>query len=84
MMCCCTTAIEKCNSKGRADIILEYDDHVYILEFKLDGTAAEALEQIDRQQYALPYEGDPRKLHKIGVSISSETRTVHQWEEICA
>ena len=84
MMCCCTTAIEKCNSKGRADIILEYDEHVYILEFKLDGTAAEALEQIDRQQYALPYEGDSRKLHKIGVSISSESRTVQEWEEVCA
>ena len=81
MMCCCTTAIEKCNSKGRADIILEYDEHVYILEFKLDGSASEALEQIERQQYALPYAADPRRLHKIGVSISRQSRTVEEWEE---
>ena len=81
MLCCGTTAIEKCNSKGRADIILEYDEHVYILEFKLDGSAEEALEQIDRQQYALPYEADPRKLHKIGISISSSSRTVEEWTE---
>ena len=81
MLCCCTTAIEKCNSKGRADIILEYARHIYVIEFKLDGTAAEALEQIDRQQYALPYLGDPRQLHKIGVSISSRSRTVEEWEE---
>ena len=82
MLCCCTTAIEKCNSKGRADIILEYDEHVYILEFKLDGTAQEALEQIERQQYALPYEGDSRTLHKIGISISRESRTVQEWLEV--
>ena len=81
MLCCCTTAIEKCNSKGRADIILEYDEHIYILEFKLDGSAEEALEQIDRQQYALPYESDHRKLHKIGISISSSSRTVEEWVE---
>jgi len=81
MLCCCTTAIEKQNSKGRADIILEYADHVYIFEFKLDGTAAEALEQIERQQYALPYEADPRRLHRIGVSVSSQSRTVEEWEE---
>ena len=82
MLCCCTTAIEKCNSKGRADIILEYDEHVYILEFKLDGTAAEALGQIDRQQYALPYEGDTRKIHKIGIGVSSASRTVEEWTEV--
>ena len=81
MMCCCTTAIEKCNSKGRADIILEYDERVYILEFKLDGSAEDALEQIERQQYALPYEGDPRELHKIGISVSRESRTVEEWIE---
>jgi len=74
-------SIEKQNSKGRADIILEYADHVYIFEFKLEGTAAEALEQIERQQYALPYVADPRRLHRIGVSVSSQTRTVEEWEE---
>ena len=82
MIGCCTTAIEKQNSKGRADIILEYADHVYILEFKLDGTADEALAQIDRQQYTLPYQDDPRQIHRIGISISSQSRTVEEWKEV--
>lgn len=46
---------------------------------KLDGSAREALEQIETQQYGLPYLSDKRKLHKIGVNISSESRTVEEW-----
>ena len=65
--------------KGRADVIIETDDDIFIFEFKLDGSAEEALKQIDEKQYALPYLNDPRKLHKIGVNISSESRTVEKW-----
>lgn len=74
-----TTLIEKQNSKGRADIIIESENDIYIFEFKLDKSAKEALKQIEDCQYALPYLGDPRKLHKIGVNILSESRTVEEW-----
>ena len=76
---CYTTLIEKQNSKGRADIIIETDNDIFIFEFKLDKSAAEALEQIEEQQYALPYLEDKRKVHKIGVNISSTSRTVDEW-----
>jgi hypothetical protein len=76
---CYTTLIEKQNSKGRADVIIETDNDVFIFEFKLDGSAREALMQIEEQQYAVPYLGDRRSVHKIGVNISSESRTVDEW-----
>ena len=76
---CYTTLIEKQNSKGRADIIIETDINVFIFEFKLDGDAKEALKQIEQQQYAVPYLDDKRSVHKIGVNISSESRTVDEW-----
>lgn len=76
---CYTTLIEKQNSKGRADIIIETDNDIFIFEFKLDKSATEALEQIEEQQYALPYLEDKRKVHKIGVNISSTSRTVDEW-----
>ena len=79
LLSCYTTLIEKQNSKGRADIIVESDNDVYIFEFKLDGTAEEALKQIEEKQYALPYLNDKRSVHKIGVNISSSTRTVDDW-----
>ena len=81
LLSCYTTLIEKQNSKGRADIIVESDNDIYIFEFKLDGSVEEALKQIEEQQYALPYLNDPRSVHKIGVNISSSTRTVDSWLE---
>ena len=69
-------------SYGRVDCTIELEDYVYIFEFKLDGTAREALEQIERMGYAKPYAADRRKVICIGVSFSSDTRTVEDWEEI--
>ena len=80
LLSCYTTLIEKQNSKGRSDIIIESANDIYIFEFKLDGSAEEALRQIEEKQYALPYLTDRRRLHKIGVNISGETRTVSEWK----
>jgi hypothetical protein len=52
---------------------------VYIFEFKLDGTAAEALAQIDACGYDRPYAADKRHLHKVGASFSSQTGTIEEW-----
>lgn len=76
----CTTFTEKQNSRGRADIIVENDDYIYIFEFKLDGTAQEALDQIAAKGYAEPYTADPRKLFRIGVGFSSSQRTISDWQ----
>lgn len=66
-------------SNGRIDLVLQTDRYIYIMEFKLNGTAEEALRQIDEKQYALPFANDERKLFKIGVNFSSETRNIEKW-----
>ena len=63
-------------SQGRVDCIVETPDYVYIFEFKLDGSAEQALQQIKDKGYARPYLTDPRKLYQIGVNFSSETGTI--------
>ncbi len=77
-----TVYTEKQQSEGRVDCVIEADDHVYIFEFKLDGTADEALRQIEEKGYALPYLNDNRRLHRVGVSFSSETGTVDDWKVV--
>ena len=77
-----TVYTEKEQSEGRVDCIIETDNYVYIFEFKLDGTAAEALKQIEEKGYARPYEADKRKLYKVGVNFSSETGTVDGWQVV--
>lgn len=71
---------EKQQSEGRADCIIETKTHIYIFEFKLDGTAKEALQQIEAKGYGRPYLADPRPMRCIGISFSSKTGTIDDWE----
>ena len=66
-------------SQGRIDLVLQTDKFVYVMEFKLEGTAEEALQQIEEKQYALPFCSDVRKVYKIGVNFSSSTRNIEKW-----
>ena len=61
------------------DCIVEVPGYVYIFEFKLDGSAQEALRQIEEKGYTRPYAADPRKLFRIGVNFSSETGTISEF-----
>ena len=46
----------------------------------MDGSAEDALKQIDDKGYMLPYKFEEGKnLVKVGVNISSQTRTVEKW-----
>ena len=76
MVSCYTVYTEKQQSEGRVDCIVETPNYIYIFEFKLDGTADEALQQIEDKGYARPYEADSRKLFKVGTVFSSETGTI--------
>ncbi len=68
------------SARGRADCIVEIRDYVYIFEFKRDGTADEALSQIEEKNYAAPYAADSRRLIRVGVSFDSEKRILKDWK----
>ena len=78
---------EECSAAGRADAVVETADAVYVFEFKLDanGTAEDALKQIDDKGYLVPYtvtkaaDGSPKKLFKVGVAFDAEKRTLGEW-----
>ncbi len=79
---------EECSAAGRADAVVETADAVYVFEFKLDanGTAEDALRQIDDKGYLVPYsvtkkaDDSPKKLFKIGVAFDAEKRTLGEWK----
>lgn len=70
------THVERETSDGRMDMTIETRDYVYIIEFKLDKTAQEALQQIDDKDYAKPFALDRRKVFKIGVNFSLKKRCI--------
>lgn len=74
------TGVEVRSSRGRADAIVELAEGVFIFEFKLEGTPADALAQIRRQGYAEPYLGSLKPVYLIGVRFDLTQRTIAGWE----
>ena len=66
-------------AKGRLDVVVRTEGHIYVMEVKLDRPAREAIEQIDSKNYLLPYSLDGRQLTQIGISFSTEERNVTEW-----
>ena len=64
------------SARGRADAVVKTKDSVFVFEFKLNGSAEEALKQIDEKGYLIPYTLDGRSLVKVGVNFSKETRNI--------
>ena len=73
------TMVEKETSEGRIDCVVECPDYVYVMEFKMDGSAQSALEQIRERGYTKPYLADKRKVFSIGVNFSSEKGTIEEY-----
>lgn len=73
------TEAELCTSAGRIDLFVKTDKYYYIIELKRDGTAEEALAQINGKDYALPFSLDSREVIKIGANFSTTTRTLDSW-----
>lgn len=67
------------SSHGRCDMVVKCGNFIYIFEFKLDGSASEALAQIRDKGYIDPYLADSRTKILIGAVFSSETRNLSDW-----
>ena len=71
-------------SDGRIDALVTLNDYVYAFEFKLDGSASEALQQIKDKGYLQPYQNQGKKCIGVGVNFSKELKKIDGmlWEEI--
>ena len=66
-------------SRGRIDLLIGTDKYIYIIELKFEGSAEEALNQIQTKDYALPFATDGREIIRIGANVSRETRNIEEW-----
>ena len=71
--------VEEDSAIGRADAVVHTSDAVYVFELKYDGSAEEAIRQIDDKGYLIPYSADGKRLYKIGVNYDSQQRTIGEW-----
>ena len=71
--------VEEDSAIGRADAVVHLPDAVFVFELKYDGSAEDALRQIDDKGYLIPYSADGKRLYKIGVNYDSQQRTIGEW-----
>lgn len=64
---------------GRADVVIQTEDDVFVLELKVDDTVETALAQIEAKDYAVQWSADGRRVTKCGVSITSDKRNITHW-----
>ncbi|MDE6512190.1 MAG: PD-(D/E)XK nuclease domain-containing protein [Muribaculaceae bacterium] len=74
------TETESATSDGSIDITVKTDDYIYVIELKYDGSAEQALRQIEENKYDRKYQMDGREIIRIGVNFSSETRCIEDWK----
>jgi hypothetical protein len=67
------------SAKGRADAVVWTPERIFVFEFKLNGTAEQALAQIDAKGYCIPYQADGRTVVKVGVEFNKEDRNLGRW-----
>ena len=77
--------------RGRADMVVHMPDTTYVFELKINGTAKEALDQINSRGYAIPYGESAAslaplpgitgggKVVKVGLRFSTETLAIEDW-----
>lgn len=77
-----TVTPESALSGGRSDAVVETSRYVYIFEFKLDGngSAKDAIAQIEAKHYADRYAADSRRIFKIGVAFDNKIKNIKDWE----
>ena len=71
--------VEEDSAIGRADAVVYMPDAVFVFELKYDGSAEDAIRQIDEKGYLIPYSADGKRLYKIGVNYDSNQRTIGDW-----
>lgn len=72
--------VEVKTNQGRIDAVLATKTNVYIIEFKLNGTAIEALQQIENGDYATRYRNHGKEMTLMGVEFSFDKRTLIDWK----
>ena len=74
---------EVSTNKGRIDAVLENNEHVYIIEFKINKSAEEALNQIKNKAYYEQYDvwKKSHTVHLVGINFSTEERNISSYVE---
>ena len=74
--------VEDSSSHGRVDMAVDFNDNIYLFEFKVVELASEgaAMAQLHAKGYADKYRGLDQPIHLIAVEFSKNTRNITAFE----
>lgn len=75
-----TARSEVLTSRGRIDLIMEFQDKIYIIEFKCNQSADTALKQIHEKEYASPHRQSGKAIHLMGINFDTDKRNISEWK----
>ena len=77
---------EVCTNDGRIDMMVAAGEWIYVIEFKLNKTADDAMQQIENKDYALKYRQEGHRIMLVGVNFDFNAGNISNWlkEEYCS
>lgn len=66
-------------SGGFIDILIKTAEFIYVIELKINGDAKDALNQIEKKDYAAQFTTDTRVVYKIGIGFSKKTHNIDSY-----
>ncbi len=69
---------------GRIDAVVKTDNHIFIIEFKINQSASQAIEQIKNKKYADKYRMENKPITLLGINFDTENKKIDDFliEEI--
>nr|WP_231588330.1 PD-(D/E)XK nuclease domain-containing protein [Marinitoga sp. 1197] len=68
---------EELTNLGRSDLVIDFDERIYLFEIKMDKSAIDAINQIKEKKYYEKYSG--KEIYIIGINIDSEKRNIEDY-----
>lgn len=71
--------VEVSTNIGRIDLVIEFPAILYIFEFKIKGSAQQAIHQIEEKQYAQKFKFDNKKVITVGILFNTKKKNIEEW-----
>lgn len=68
--------VEETTNIGRIDVVIQTKNTLFIIEFKINDSAANALKQIKAKKYYQKYESTNKKIILVGIAFDTATKNV--------
>jgi hypothetical protein len=68
--------------RGRIDLIVEFPERTYIIEFKCNQNAETAIQQIYARGYAEKYQHRGKLITLVGINFDTAQRNIREWDVV--